>query len=136
MLRHVILKVKQDLQKQSFADVFENRCSYKFSNIHKKTPVLESLFNKVVDLQPCHFIKKRLLDRCFPVSITNFLRAFFFPEHLWHSAEKCISPSFFFHPPILDITPFFWNMQTPSPPLDIHHKKISDSVMMHWNKGD
>ena len=40
-------------QKQSFADVFENRRSLKFHNIHRKTPVLESLFNKVSCLQAC-----------------------------------------------------------------------------------
>ena len=33
-------------------------CSYKFRNIHKKTLVLESLFNKVAGLQLCNFIKK------------------------------------------------------------------------------
>ena len=37
-------------EKQPFADVFRNSCSYKFRNIHSKTPVLESLFNKIVGL--------------------------------------------------------------------------------------
>ena len=32
------------LQKQLFANVLQNRCSYKFHNIHMKTPVLEFLF--------------------------------------------------------------------------------------------
>ena len=39
-----------------------------------KTSVLESRFNKVADLKACHFIKKRLQHRCFPVNIANFLR--------------------------------------------------------------
>ena len=38
-----------------------------------KTPVLESLFNKVAGLQGCSFIKKRLQQRCFTVNISNFL---------------------------------------------------------------
>ena len=43
-----------------------------FFNIHRKTTVFEPLFNKVADLQPCNFIKKRLLHRCFPVNIAKF----------------------------------------------------------------
>ena len=45
-----------------------------------KTPVLESLFNKaadlnnkVVGLQVCNLIKKRLQYRCFPVNSAKFL---------------------------------------------------------------
>ena len=44
------------LQKQPFADVFQNRCSCEFQNIHMKTPVLEFFLNKVAG----NFIKKRL----------------------------------------------------------------------------
>ena len=40
----------------------------------EKTPLFESLFDKVVDLQACDFIKKRLQHRCFPVNIATFLR--------------------------------------------------------------
>ena len=32
---------------QSLADVLQNRCAEKFRKFHSKTPVLESLFNKV-----------------------------------------------------------------------------------------
>ena len=50
------------VEKQPFADVFRNRCSSKFCNIHRKTtPVLESLFNKVAGLKASNFIKKRYL---------------------------------------------------------------------------
>ena len=45
----------------------------KFPNNHRKAPALESLFNKVVDLKNCNFIKKRLQHSCFPVNITKFL---------------------------------------------------------------
>ena len=44
------------------------RCSVKFRNIHRKIPVLESLFNKVSGVQACRFIKSRLQLRCFPVN--------------------------------------------------------------------
>ena len=54
----------------------------KFHNIHRKTPVLESLFSKVAGLKACNFIKKRLQHRCFPVNIAKFLRAAIFIEHL------------------------------------------------------
>ena len=45
-------------QKQSFTDALKNRCSFKFHNIHKKTPVLKSNFNKVAGLNSGNFIKK------------------------------------------------------------------------------
>ena len=54
----------------------------KFRNIHSKISVLESLVNKVAELQACNFIKKWLQDRCFPVNIAKFLRTTFFIEHL------------------------------------------------------
>ena len=38
-------------QKQPFADVLQNRFSQKVRNIHRKTHVLESLFDKVADLK-------------------------------------------------------------------------------------
>ena len=34
-------------QKQSFADIFQNRCYSKFRKFHRQAPVLESLFHKV-----------------------------------------------------------------------------------------
>ena len=43
-----------------------------FFDIHKKKPMLESLFNKVAGLRTCNFIKKRLQHRCFPVKLQNF----------------------------------------------------------------
>ena len=53
-----------------------------FCNIHRRTLILESLFNKVGDLKPSNFIKNRLQRRCFPVNIAKFFRATFFIEHL------------------------------------------------------
>ena len=46
---------------------YEKSCSQKFHTIHRKTPVPESLFNKVE-------LKKRLWHRCFPVNFAKFLR--------------------------------------------------------------
>ena len=46
----------------------------KFHNILRKTPVLETLFNKIAGLQACNFIKKRLQYKCFCMNIAKFLR--------------------------------------------------------------
>ena len=56
-------------QKQPQVVLFRKRCSSKFHSIHRKTSVLVS-----DGLKACDFIKKRLQDRCFPVSIVKFLR--------------------------------------------------------------
>ena len=49
------------------------------TNFHRETPVLESLFNKVADL---NFIKKSLQHNCFPIKFAKFVRTIFFTEHL------------------------------------------------------
>ena len=36
----------------------QNRCSKKYRKIHGKTPMLESLFNKVAGLRPATLLKK------------------------------------------------------------------------------
>ena len=41
---------------------------------HRKTPVLESLFDKVARLKVCKFIKTRFQHKCFPVNFAKFLR--------------------------------------------------------------
>ena len=53
-----------------------------FRNIHRKTTVLDSLFNKIAGLQACNFSKKSLQHRCFPVNNEEFLKTTFFIEHL------------------------------------------------------
>ena len=74
------------------------RCSLKcvfkkFRNIHRRTPVLESHYNKV---------KKKLQRSCFSVNIAKIPREFFFVEHLhWvllkvkqnATKEECIAGS-------------------------------------------
>ena len=54
--------------------VLQNRCSYKFPDIHQKISVLKSLFNTVRDLKAHNFNKKDTQHKCFPVNITKFLR--------------------------------------------------------------
>ena len=44
----------------AIANVLQNSCSKKFRKFHRKTPVLESLFDKVVSLKAHKFIKNRL----------------------------------------------------------------------------
>ena len=70
------------IQTQPFADGFQNRCSEGYPNIHRKTPVLESLFDKAAGLKAFNFIKKRVQHRRFPVNIAKSLKTAFFVEHL------------------------------------------------------
>ena len=46
------------VQKQPLEVFGKKRCSEKFRNFHRKTPVLESLFNNVAGVQAGSFIKK------------------------------------------------------------------------------
>ena len=69
----IVLYLQVRFQKQPFPNVFQNRCSSKFRNIHEKTPVLESLFNNAAGLEACNSTKRRLQQSCFPVSIAKFL---------------------------------------------------------------
>ena len=62
------------LQKHSSVGVLWKQCSWKFRKIHRKTPVPESLFNKVVGLKPATLLKKSLWHRCFSVNFAKFLR--------------------------------------------------------------
>ena len=57
------------MQKQPFANVLQNRRSYKFRNIHKKTLVLEPLFDKVAGLQ------------VFSCEYSEIFKSSFFIEH-------------------------------------------------------
>ena len=68
------------LQKHSSVGVLWKQCSWKFRKIHRKTPVPESLFNKVVGLKPATLLKKSLWHRCFSVNFAKFLRTPFLPN--------------------------------------------------------
>ena len=65
------------VQKQPPVVFWKKKISEKLRNIHRKTSVLESLFNKVTGLQACNFTKKRLQHRRFPENIANY-----FEKHL------------------------------------------------------
>ena len=70
-------------QKQPFSGVLQSRCSYKFRNIHRKTSVLEPLFNKNRSFfQACNFIKKSS-TQVFSCEYCEILRIAFYIEHLW-----------------------------------------------------
>ena len=70
--RHDLINtmLRDSHQKVSHEKIFP----WKFWNIHRKTPMLKSLFNKVTVLRACDFIKKSLQHRCFPVIIAKFMR--------------------------------------------------------------
>ena len=77
------------IQKQSFAESLENRCSRKFPNIHRKTPVLESLFNKVVCLNACNLIKKETPTQMFSCeNCETFKNTFFYRTPLVVASEE------------------------------------------------
>ena len=63
------------VQKQSFTDVF-----YIICNIHRKTPVLESLCNKVVGFKACKFIKKSP-TQLFSYEYCKIFQNFFYRTH-------------------------------------------------------
>ena len=67
--RHDLINtmLRDSHQKVSHEKIFP----WKFWNIHRKTPMLKSLFNKVTVLRACDFIKKSLQHRCFPVILQN-----------------------------------------------------------------
>ena len=67
-------QVLKEIKKQASEMFYKESYSKKFCNIHRNTPVSESLFNKVVGLQACNFIKRRLQHKCFSVNIGKFLR--------------------------------------------------------------
>ena len=80
--KKVFWQLATDIQEQPFAGVLLKRCSEQFRKFHKKTPVLESLFNKIAGHQPCNYIKKRLQHNRFPAKFPKILRTNFFTEHL------------------------------------------------------
>ena len=51
------------------------KCSQNFCKFYRETPLLKSLFYKVASIQACNIIKKRFLQRCFPVNFEKFFRA-------------------------------------------------------------
>ena len=58
-----------------------------FFNIHRKTPVLESLFNNIAGLQACNFIKRDSNTDAFLWILRNF-RSTYFEEQLRMAASE------------------------------------------------
>ena len=56
----------------------------------EKTPVLEFLFYKVASLQACNVIKKKLLQRCFPMKYEKFLKTHIL-KNIYERLLLCIS---------------------------------------------
>ena len=58
-------------------------------NIHRKTPVLGSLFNKAAGLKVCNFIKKKFQHVFFPVNKAKCLTIAFFYRTPSLAASVC-----------------------------------------------
>ena len=72
ILKFTVTILRSSHQRRSIKKTVLN---LKICNIHhKKTPVLESLFNKAAERKACSMIKKRLKHRCFPGNIAKSLR--------------------------------------------------------------
>ena len=71
-----------NVQKQPPVAFGKKMCSWEFHKIHRKTPVLDTFFNKLAGLRPATLLKKRLWYRCFPVNFVKFLQNTFFTEHV------------------------------------------------------
>ena len=69
-------------QKQPFTSVLQNKCSKKFGNIRKKTPVLECHFDKDVSLKAFIFIKAKTPTQVFSCEYCEIIKNNFFIEHL------------------------------------------------------
>ena len=74
--------LKNVLAKQ-FPNVLQNRCSYKFPNIHEKIYVLKSLFNTVRGLKAYNFNKKETSTQAFSYEYHKIFKNSFFMKLLW-----------------------------------------------------
>ena len=82
------LKHSFSFKKQLPRVFYKKSWSYKFSNIYRKTLVLESLFTKFAGLQAGNFITKRLQHRCVPVNIVKTFKNIYFKGHLWTNCSE------------------------------------------------
>ena len=74
-------------QNQPFIDPLQNSGSWIIHKIHRKKPVIESLFNKVAVLRACNFIKEDSNTGAFPWNLQTF-EDNYFEEHLWNAASE------------------------------------------------
>ena len=66
---------KKATKKQPFSDVLQDRCPEEIRKLHKETPVLESLFNKVSK-------NKETRAQVFSCEFCEAFKNTFFTEHL------------------------------------------------------
>ena len=89
----MLLKLNGMITEAAKEVFYKNSCSYKFRKTHIKTPVPESLFNKVAGLSPATLLKKRLCESCnfiqkdtlaqvFSCEFCKIFKNTFFTEHL------------------------------------------------------
>ena len=72
----------QEYSEAATRDILWEKVFLEISQIHRKTPVPEPLFNKVAGLRPATLLKKRLWPSCFPVNFAKFLRTFIYSTPL------------------------------------------------------
>ena len=78
-------------QKQPPEVFYKKSCSKTFGNIHRKTPTLESLLNRVTCLKTCNVIKKRLQRRLFSSEYCEIFRNTYFEEHMLQADPMILS---------------------------------------------
>ena len=92
-------------QKQPTGVFCKTRCSQKSRKLHRKTPVLESIFNKVTVLQAWSFNLKETPTRVFSCEIFKNLKNTYFEDHLGTTVPECsrkINPLLVLVKPMLD----------------------------------
>ena len=67
-------KDRSFIKKQPAEEFCKKDVLKKFHKIHRKSPGLECLFNKVSGLRPATLLKNRLQHRCFHVNFVKFFR--------------------------------------------------------------
>ena len=75
-------------RKQCPEAICKKSFSSKFCNIHRETPVLESLFNKVAGLKTCNLIKKETPTQAFSFEHWAIFKYKNFEEHLQTTASN------------------------------------------------
>ena len=72
----------QEYSEAATRDILWEKVFLEISQIHRKTPVPEPLFDKVAGLRPATLLKKRLWHSCFPVNFAKFPRTFIYSTPL------------------------------------------------------
>ena len=85
----------EHLQKQSFADVLENKFFKSFAKVRGKR-LCWSLFSKNLLAEGLQLHKKRLQHRCFPVKFANFKNTFFYRTLSVTASAPLVAASVFF----------------------------------------